>query len=35
VTELFDVRVLPRVQWPTATGFLTDRIHRAFSVEVD
>jgi hypothetical protein len=35
VTELFDVRVLPRVQRPTATGFLTDEIHRAFTIEVD
>ena len=34
VTELFDVRVLPGVRRPTATGFLTDEIHRAFSVEV-
>jgi hypothetical protein len=35
VTELIDVRVLPGVRRPTATGFLTDEIHRAFSVEVD
>jgi hypothetical protein len=31
VTELFDVRVLPGVWRPTATGFLTDEIHREFS----
>jgi Domain of unknown function DUF302 len=35
VTELFDVRVLPGVRRPTATGFLTDEIHRAFTIEVD
>jgi hypothetical protein len=35
VTELFDVRVLAGVRQPTATVFLTDEIHRAFSIEVD
>lgn len=35
VTELFDVRVLPGVRRPTATGFLNDEIHRAFTIEMD
>jgi uncharacterized protein (TIGR03032 family) len=35
VTELFDVRVLPGVRRPTATGFLNDEIHRGFTIEVD
>jgi hypothetical protein len=35
VTELFDVRVLPGVRRPTATGFLTDEIHRAFTIEME
>jgi hypothetical protein len=30
-----DVRVLLGVQRPTATGFLTDEIHRAFRIEVE
>jgi uncharacterized protein (TIGR03032 family) len=35
VSELFDVRVIPGVKRPTATGFLTDEIHRSFTIEVD
>jgi hypothetical protein len=35
VTELFDVRVLPGVRRPTAAGFLTEEIHRAFTIEVE
>jgi uncharacterized protein (TIGR03032 family) len=35
VTELFDVRVLQGVRRPTATGFLTDEIHRALTIEVE
>jgi hypothetical protein len=35
VAELFDERVLPGVRRSTATDFLTDKIHHAFTMEVD
>ena len=35
VAESFDVRVLPGVRRPTATGFLTEEIRRAFTIEVE
>jgi hypothetical protein len=35
VSELFDVRVLSGVRRPTAACFLTDEIHRAFTIDVE